>query len=217
MFLSRVTIINPMAASARRLIRDDYEMHREMYRIMLSPDDKQRDFLYRATGSKTPQALILSEDAPRDRHGLWSVESKPYEIDANVGDVFDFDIRLNPTVAKSGRSRHGGQSSRSQKVDVVEVELREARETSESISRDAIVQRAVSRWLGERPRLGFEVVDLIASQHTVRKLQGARTIATVDVTGSLRVVDVESFKQSALGGVGRGRAFGCGLLLLKRL
>jgi len=40
--------------------------------------------------------------------------------------------------------------------------------------------------------------------------------STVDFSGELVVTDTERFANALLGGVGRAKAFGCGLLLVRR-
>ena len=41
--------------------------------------------------------------------------------------------------------------------------------------------------------------------------------SAVDFTGDLVVADVEAFKKTLFNGIGRSKAFGCGLLLVKRI
>ena len=41
--------------------------------------------------------------------------------------------------------------------------------------------------------------------------------STVDFTGDLVVSDVEAFKKALFNGIGRSKAFGCGLMLVKRI
>ncbi|MBM3359246.1 MAG: type I-E CRISPR-associated protein Cas6/Cse3/CasE [Betaproteobacteria bacterium] len=75
---------------------------------------------------------------------------------------------------------------------------------------------------GVASRYGFSVdttklrVDAYG-QHRVRR-EKAREIrfSTVDLTGELEVTDSGRFRETLLNGIGRAKAFGCGLLLVKR-
>lgn len=47
--------------------------------------------------------------------------------------------------------------------------------------------------------------------------QHAFTIRTLDVEGKLKIVDVDRFKKTLFKGIGSGKSFGCGLMLVKRM
>lgn len=53
-------------------------------------------------------------------------------------------------------------------------------------------------------------------QKTIQKDQKSG-FSSVDFTGELQVTDVEKFRQVLFNGIGRAKAFGCGLLLVRRL
>ncbi|MCK9609141.1 MAG: type I-E CRISPR-associated protein Cas6/Cse3/CasE [Methylomonas sp.] len=41
--------------------------------------------------------------------------------------------------------------------------------------------------------------------------------STIDFTGDMQIPDSEKFRQTLFNGLGRAKAFGCGLLMVKRL
>jgi len=41
--------------------------------------------------------------------------------------------------------------------------------------------------------------------------------SSVDFVGALKITDVEQFKKALFDGIGRSKAFGCGLLMIKRV
>lgn len=76
---------------------------------------------------------------------------------------------------------------------------------------------------GVASRYGFSVdtarlrVDAYG-QHRVRRGKDQEIrFSTVDLTGELEVTDSSKFRETLLNGVGRAKAFGCGLLLVKRI
>lgn len=79
---------------------------------------------------------------------------------------------------------------------------------------------AVLEWfLRKSPGLGFEITHLELKDYHVDcfkkgNSQGIAdaTIAKATLTGTLHVTDVQAFSHSVLYGIGRAKAFGCGLL-----
>ncbi|MBD9358284.1 type I-E CRISPR-associated protein Cas6/Cse3/CasE [Methylomonas sp. EbA] len=41
--------------------------------------------------------------------------------------------------------------------------------------------------------------------------------SSIDFTGQLQITDVEKFEQALFHGIGRSKAFGCGLLMIRRV
>jgi len=57
------------------------------------------------------------------------------------------------------------------------------------------------------------------SWHALSKRTGQRTrsgFSAVNFTGELTVTDVDTFKHALFYGIGRSKAFGCGLLMVRR-
>jgi CRISPR system Cascade subunit CasE len=107
-----------------------------------------------------------------------------------------------------------------------------------SWTNDGVVLEAATQWLSERAtrpkhELGFELVpDTLLVERYERALhpkhqrQGVRSredfsnakkFSTLDLAGLLKVTDVEKFQQTLTNGIGHGKAFGCGLLLIRRV
>ena len=95
----------------------------------------------------------------------------------------------------------------------------------------AQVDRALENWvLRQCHRCGF---DLVQTQSGLYKLQnsgyqwhglpqkakhGVKSgFSAVDFTGELQITDVEKFQQTLFNGFGRAKAFGCGLLMIRRV
>jgi CRISPR system Cascade subunit CasE len=86
------------------------------------------------------------------------------------------------------------------------------------------------QWLLDRAdRLGFQVapsqagvdeLDLAVVERSLRRFErngsGTVTISFVTYEGHLEVVDVDALRQSLTHGIGRAKAYGCGLLTLAR-
>ena len=217
MFLSRMTLAP--GASARdaywSLIGDPYRMHREAWRLLGTGPEARRDFLYRLEADgRRPTLYALAPRPARDPEGLWQVESKPFEPKLSAGDRLGFDVRTNPVVTRDGK-RH----------DVVMDAKRARREAGDSTprtSRVELAQEAVSRWFAARGETnGYRPCELRVDGYRVREIprpdgRPAQRIATAEIRGTLEVVDPARFLALVRTGLGPAKAFGCGLLLLRR-
>lgn len=92
----------------------------------------------------------------------------------------------------------------------------------------AHIDAALENWLkAQGERLGFE---LVVGNDGLSKLQNSAYVwhglnskgkkagfSSVDFTGQLRVTDTEKFEHALFHGIGRSKAFGCGLLMIRRV
>jgi len=92
----------------------------------------------------------------------------------------------------------------------------------------AHIDTVLENWLkAQGERLGFE---LAAGSDRLSKLQNSAYawhslngkgkkagFSSIDFTGQLRVTDTEKFEQALFHGIGRSKAFGCGLLMIRRV
>jgi CRISPR system Cascade subunit CasE len=92
----------------------------------------------------------------------------------------------------------------------------------------AHIDTVLENWLkAQGERLGFE---LVMDSYGLNKLQNSgyawhslnskgkkAGFSSVDFTGQLRVSDTEKFEQALFHGIGRSKAFGCGLLMIRRV
>ncbi|MDP3187980.1 MAG: type I-E CRISPR-associated protein Cas6/Cse3/CasE [Limnobacter sp.] len=82
-------------------------------------------------------------------------------------------------------------------------------------------QEAITWFTQKATAWGFEVqptgieIDSMNPIHFEAKEKHIVTINQAKIRGALRVVDREKFIHSAKNGIGRGKSFGCGLLLLQ--
>ena len=188
-------------------ITDAYSLHRVVYDLfddIRSMEEKQKSIpsgiLYADKGGDFHgrKILILSNRQPNiPEHGELSIKK--------IADSFldyehyRFEVIMNPTKREKLERNEKGK-----KVSGKIIALRKREE--------------IATWFIEKaPQWGFEV----SPEHLeVRDIQvkrfekGKETITQgqAKLIGRLTVVDKEKFKTSFQNGIGRGRAFGCGLL-----
>lgn len=214
--------------------------HRLVWTLFADAPDRERDFLWRE--SEPGLFYILSRRVPEDRHGLFSLdEPRPFEPALASGDRLAFALRANATVA-----RGGGPGRRGKPCDIVMDALHGVPPADRARERRRVVGEVARRWLasqGERAGfalparrdegpvaaspasgggapagddgdwpvrvLGYHALDL------ERRGAPAR-IGVLELEGVLEVRDPGAFVAALGRGFGRAKAFGCGLMLVRR-
>lgn len=200
--IASVLHLDRKAVKALR-ITDPYSLHRVVYSLyedVRNPDEKHASrasgILFADQGGdfNGRKILLLADRMPSDsiegQHG--QVQSKPIS-EAFLGHQhYCFKIVVNPTRRDSASGK------------LIPVKGREA----------------IAAWFCERAQQswGFDVaaehlqVDRVEVQQFKDKYQRVVTLAQAHLQGQLKVSDRAQFYSSFAQGVGRGRAFGCGLL-----
>ena len=190
----------------------DYRIHQAVADWFGDRDD--RGYLYRVVESAPPLArvLVLSSEEPAARERAWvrtlDLRSRPYDISLSSGQTVDFEIRLNATrVVTAG---DGAKSRRDVWDAVFEADRADPR------SPDDIYYAYLSRKLEG-------AAQVLAARVTERGLMQPRragdrpmTMVVTNVIGTLGVQDPAALIGRLAAGIGRGKAFGCGLLCLSR-
>jgi CRISPR system Cascade subunit CasE len=140
---------------------------------------------------------------------LAEMRGKPLPTQIEPGRRIGFEIRLSPTTRADGREQ-----------DVWVSRMKQAAPADgELLERPALTrEEAYGEWFARR--LGgaaeLEVVRMTAFRQASMVRSGNRfTAPEIVLQGTLRVTDPEAFRALHEGGIGRGKAYGFGLLLLR--
>lgn len=230
MYLSRVWLRRdaPAAALAPILLPpDDGEragtVHRLLWTLFADAPDRRRDFLWREAGGTDlvpghSEFLVLSAREPRDAHGLFRLETKEFAPVLSPGDRLAFSLRANAVVTRPDPGR-GGKPSRH---DVVMDRLRAVPEDKRAEQRFGLLQEAGRDWLARQgERAGFAVlegsrVDGYEPVRVPRRGKQPIRFSVLDLDGTLEVRDPAAFVTTLAAGFGKAKAFGCGLMLIRR-
>lgn len=216
--LSRATLqIRRGGGEAERRSTGPYLIHQAV--ADLFGDRATRGYLYRVTAEWPGgvDALILSHVPPLSLAQLTSpehrratrVESKSFAPELVPDQPLDYEIRLNATRVVT---RPDGKK---QRTDVWEAVWQPDRNTPRS------PHEVYGEYLARKLDGAAEVLDArVTERGEVQARRGgrgdvARFVAT-NLIGTLRVTDPEQFLNIIAAGVGRAKAFGCGLLCLSR-
>ncbi|MBU2533598.1 MAG: type I-E CRISPR-associated protein Cas6/Cse3/CasE [Alphaproteobacteria bacterium] len=204
--------------------------HRILWLLFSDDPAARRDFLFRDEGEGT--YLILSRRPPPDPHNLFDLDTKDFEPKLSPGDHLRFALRANPTRATKSpeASPKPGPNGRvrGKRVDVVMHALKSvtqtdwAAETGRAFERDRIARETVNQWLAKRGEgSGFKLVgeaevSSYAQIPLERKRGRAAGFSQVDTSGVIEVTDPVAFLAQLETGFGSAKAFGCGLMLIRR-
>lgn len=228
----------PAAALARVLLPDDpsercQTAHRLLWTLFADDPERRRDFLWREErpGSGTSGRggfLVLSEREPVDAHGLFDMD--PPKVWAPVlsgGDRLAFSLRANPVVTR----KDGGR--RSKRHDVVMDQLRAIPKGQRAELRDAAMREAGRAWLDRQAsEHGFAVlveedeqaeekrpllrIDGYEQLRIGRPREKPARLSVLEFDGVLEVREPDRFLSALHRGLGKAKAWGCGLMLIRR-
>ena len=227
-YLSRVRLRRDqsVAALAPLLLPADDDQrvgaaHRLLWALFADGPSRRRDFLWREIDGERIDRLaflLLSSRPPEDSHGLFEIDPpKPWAPSLRPGDRLGFSLRANPV-----RTTAGG-SGRTRRHDVVMHELHAVPAGDRGEARRSKITEAGLAWLeaqgqrhGFRPS-GVPRVDGYAQRRIPRGDGRPIRFSTLDLDGELEVTEPEPFLATVRLGFGKAKAFGCGLMLLRRL
>lgn len=229
MYFSVITPVNLRQAAYEMAQSAAYAEHQWLWKFFPSNQDQQRDFIFRRYDQEvTPRFYIVSKREPVAFSDIWQVQSQPYAPQLSDGQHLSFQLRANPVVTKTNDK--GKPQRHDVVIDAKKRFLLEHGLTEDATWRDLkrdegkpllydLTQQTCLDWLQSRSdRLGFSIVAANVNayqQHRADKRE--IRFSTVDFSGELIVTDHELFQHTLFHGIGHAKAFGCGLLLVKKL
>jgi CRISPR system Cascade subunit CasE len=227
MYFSRITF-NPLVdyqSLAETLCRDTYREHQALWSLFDDNPDVTRDFLYRQVQENGRiKYYVLSKRIPVDKSGMWLVDTpKPYCPKLVEGQKLFFMLRVNPviTVTSADGKKHRHDAIMHEKKRVGFQELPKNRRPA----LPDLIQDCGIHWLAVRSEnngFSFSKNAVIADgyrqhQSRAKKQKAAIRYSTLDFQGALTVTDPERFNTALLSGIGKSKAFGCGLMLVRKI
>ena len=225
MFLSRIQV-RPGPQLFELLKKENstnsYAVHQLLWSLFPNNGEKKRDFLYREDKEGgMPCFYMVSKEVPVENSAM-AVTSKPYTPILKSGDQLHFSLLANPVVARKSEGKKN-----SIKHDVWMDAKKKGKDAGlKGFELVKMCEDAAKSWLisrAEQYGLTASAEDLVIDgylQHRFFKKRGGKEIkfSTVNYEGILSVNDPDTFITNALfGGVGPSKAFGCGLMLVKKV
>jgi len=232
MYLSRL-ILNPRSKQVQKDVSEPYEMHRSLMRAFPTLNKNQNGgILWRLVTPRPPSSphfllyvqskhkpdwsklsavhqdyFLNPADADVDENPACKEISETEKLRFPKGHILRFCLRANPT-------KKVGSSLKTEK-------LAGHKKNGKRIA--LIKEQEQIDWLQRKgAEGGFRVLSAIAIREDDLKhlskgnkqQTGKLSLLSVDFHGTLQVIDPERFLQTILSGIGPGKAFGFGLLIL---
>lgn len=203
MYLTKISL-QPRMPTIRRTLEDCQQMHRQVTGLF-GLDRKSGDILYRLRTERGNYALYLYSAVPVDRSCLLPGMCFEGERDLQgwmagmaVGQVWGFDLLALPTKKVPAEGKKNSQR-------------RVLRSTDERMA-----------WLSRKGvQHGFALLDVQEQEHIQQfgrhnPLNSKMYLDAYHYNGILQIKEVELFQAALTGGIGAGKAYGMGMLLLRR-
>lgn len=207
-----------------------YASHQWLWQLF--PEQEARQFLFRQ--EQRGGFFVLSSVPPLAQHNLFRIETRSYAPQLASGALLDFQLRANPVVTRGGKRSDVMMDARYQaKIQGLPQEswrtLQEAaalrwlegQGEKHGFELAAQASDSLADWAGEEdeqqaPAAGAAIVAY--TQHRLIRKADEKPIAfsSVDFTGTLRVTDPQAFTAALYCGLGKSKALGCGLMMVKR-
>ena len=207
------------------------DAHHKLIWTLFPGKDNSRDFLWRS--EKSNCFYILSQRIPKNSGLFDSIgfSTKEFTPNLNGGDKLNFILRANATKDKP-QSLGDGTSKKSQRVDLVmdklfqtpgQKSLVEGGKSGRSNMRFEIAKDVAEDWISRKGKIsGFSPVSesIICNDYSVRQFtrgkQNKITFGILEISGIITISDPKLFLESLGKGFGRAKAYGCGLMLIRR-
>lgn len=204
---SLASLISPQGEDARIAAH-----HKLLWAAFTDGPDRGRDFLWRE--EKAGVFLTLSARPPSPIDLFAPFEAKPFAPQLARGDRLSFALRANATRTKRGGGR----------VDVVMDALHSLAVEERAQARMVFAQREGAAWFARQGnKAGFAPSSVVVDSYSTHALpdhrgprKGQPQFGILDMNGTLEITDPEAFIAQLGQGFGRAKAFGCGLMLVRR-
>ncbi|WP_319772221.1 type I-E CRISPR-associated protein Cas6/Cse3/CasE [Breoghania sp.] len=211
--------------------------HKLLWTVMPEAIRAGRETVGEDSGGRT-SAFLWRRDSGSDRFYLlgprpetnspfFDVETKPFEPVLAAGDRLAFDLRVNATVNRRIAVDAAGKAVR-QRCDIaMDLMAREKKrlgggENWYGENRERLAEEAAREWFARQGEAnGFAVAALALDGYRTQTMPRGRgrpaRFGVLDLKGIVTVIDPVAFTRRLAAGFGRAKAFGCGLMLIRRI
>jgi len=224
MFLSKISL-QQSSQTARELAKfssnGSYASHQLLWKLFT--DEDQRNFLFREEMDQggLPLFFVLSKTQPAINQTLFNVQCKAFHPQLAAGQRLAYKLRVNPTICIKD------DSGKSKRHDVLMHAKYQARKNGSQGAQEmqSIMDQAALAWVSDDHRLqrwGMQLdalpeIERYTQHRNLKKSANQLQFSSVDYQGVLTVQDSDQFINQLNQGFGRSKAFGCGLMLIRRI
>lgn len=224
MYLHKVSIDREALSRDRKIYADVYSLHQKIWALVSWNRNQKRDFLYRVeydTYQKIKHIYLLAPNQISSQNNIRIAVSPKYQPQLEAGEFLYFKLRANPIIKRkeNGKAKEYGII-----MDAKHQFNKNGQNYQKQFSLDELIHDVGIKWLvrkGEQHGFSvkqFEVIIDNDCEYPVKPPgKQAFTLRTLDFEGRLKIVDTDRLKKALFEGIGSAKAFGCGLMLVRRI
>ena len=186
----------------------EYDMHKLVWSLFqFQPYYKDRKFIF---SFFERNIFIVSEEKPTPlKNSDLKIETKNYDMNFVNGKILSFDIKINAQITRNHK-----------KLPIMTAYANDLREKGKTYTLNEVAEKSVKDWFSNHENsLGFRILEFTVVSfynHKFKKNDGKKvTYNTIDLKGILQINHPGLFLKSLYQGIGKSRAFGCGMLLIR--
>lgn len=229
LYLSRLRLArNPQVAALAQLLnpsdpnRGLDAHHRLLWSAFATAEPTPRDFLWRH--DERDGFLVLSARAPQTSPFFEPPQTREFAPALQPGDRLAFALRANATRTRSVKDGGANVTPRKVHVDLVMDALHAVAPHERAQYRMTLAQEVATQWMSAQGgRCGFRPEQVDVGDYSVLEVptdarcgKGNPRFGVLELSGLITVTEPGRFLQHLAAGFGRAKAFGCGLMLIRR-
>lgn len=229
LYLSRLRMArNPQVAALAQLLNPSDANrcldahHRLLWSAFATGEQTARDFLWRHDGRDG--FLVLSARVPQASPFFEPLQVREFAPVLKTGDRLAFTLRANATRTRVMERDVASGKQHKAHVDLVMDALHTVGPGERAERRMTLAQEAAEHWMARQgEQHGFRLDQVTVGDYSVltvpvdaRRGKGQPRFGVLDLSGTLTVTEPVVFLHRLAAGFGRAKAFGCGLMLIRR-
>ena len=199
-----------------------YSDHQLLWQIFPVKSDAKRDFLFRKeTKYNYTYYYVVSKRQPVNSIPMLRLQIKEYNPIIKKGQEYEFTLMANPVISKKSEgkknsSHHDVWMNAKHEGKKSSYSLNELSDYINKKTKEWIIRRAENHGFTINPE-HLNINSYLQHRFFKRKAGKPILMSTVDYNGILKVINAGMMKKTLFEGIGKAKAFGCGLLLIKKI
>ena len=224
MYLHKISFSEEDLIKNRKTHRDIYSLHQIIWALVSQNKNQKRKFLCRVEYDAYQNIKFIYLLAPNQiaaQENMMIDVSPKFQPQIANGENLYFKLRANPIIK---RKENGKTKEYSIVMDAKHQFKKNGQRYLERFSMDELIHKVGIEWLVRKGKQhGFSVKQFDVTIDNYReylvKAEGKDNfmLRTLDFEGKLNIVDAGQFKMALFNGIGSAKAFGCGLMLVRRV
>lgn len=224
MYLHKIIFSEGEVVKHRGKFEDAYSLHQIVWDIISKDKNQKRNFLYRVeydNFEKIKYLYLLATLKAQQKANLKIKISSKLQPQLQEGEALYFKLRANPVVKRKENGRHKEYSVVMDAKHQFKIQGDHYRK---HYSLSDLIHKTGFDWLARKAKQhGFAVnpseikIDNDREFFVSPPNKKNYKLRTLDFEGKMVVTDTNMFINALFNGIGSAKAFGCGLLLVKRI